>query len=252
MLGVVVAAAVAALPGPALDPAHLAVPSQGFVTRAAGGVVLVDLRGRALGHLDRFRLDEVAQPIRRPREVLLRKGRAGYALGVGGVRRVPRLRGGWPRTRTGCHAGPRPFVICGYPYSRLPRGSTVYLGGRRLIGPLPSPAGRTGGFWVSVELSPDRRTLLLQWEGECETSTAYLARGDGAHLRPAVGTRATESQALGWTRDGRAVLGLPHAACGAGFPRAGIYLLEPRTSRRSFVYPGTGFLWGSAFSPRAS
>jgi hypothetical protein len=251
--GLVVAAlAVAAgLPGPSLDPARLDPPAQGIVVRAGGGVVLVDLRGRVLGHLSGFRTDDVAEPARRPREVLLRRGRAEYALGGRGVRRVARPRGGWPRTPTGCHPGPRPFVICGYPYSRLARSSTIYLGGRRLVGPLPSPAGRTGGYWVSVELSPDRRTLLLQWEGECETSTAYLALANGTHLRPAVGTRATESGALGWTRDGRAVLYLPHAVCGAGFPRAGVYLLDPRSRRRSFVYPGAGLLWGSAFSPRA-
>jgi hypothetical protein len=37
MLGIVVAAALAALPGPALDSAHLTVPRQGLVTGAAGG-----------------------------------------------------------------------------------------------------------------------------------------------------------------------------------------------------------------------
>ena len=204
-----------------------------------------------LGHLSGFRIDDVGQGLRRPRDVLLRKGRAEYALGAGGVRRIPRLRGGWPRTRTGCHPGPRPFVICGYPYSRLARGSTIYLRGRRLLGPLPSPAGWRGGLWVSVELSPDRRMLLLQWEGECETLTAYLARADGTRLRPAVGDRSTESGALGWTRDGRAVLHLPRAVCGAGFERAGVYLLDPRSGRRSFVYPGFGLLWGSAFSSGA-
>src|SRR2546421_3162132 len=145
-----------------------------------------------------------------------------YALGGRGVRRVPRLRGGWPRTRTGCHAAPLPFVICGHPWSRRTRPSTIYLDRRKVLGPLSS-----GGYWVSVELSPDRRTLLLQWEGECETLTAYIARADATRLRPAVGTRATESAALGWTRDGRAVLHLPHGTCGAGFRRAGLYLLEP-------------------------
>jgi hypothetical protein len=201
---VVAAVAVAGgLPGPALDPARLDPPSQGIVVRAGGGVVLVDLGGHVLGHLRGFRVDEVGQVLRRPREVLLRSGRTEYALGGRGLGRVPRLRGGWPRTRTGCHPGPRPFVICGYPWSRPARASTIFVHGRRLLGPLPSPAGRRGGYWVSVELSPDRRTLLLQWEGECETLTAYLARADGTRLRPAVGSRSTESAALGWTRRAR-------------------------------------------------
>jgi hypothetical protein len=85
MLGVVVAAAVAAL------------PPQGLVTRTVAGVALVDLRGHVLRHLDGFRLDEVAEPARRPREVLLRKGSVSYALGRSGVRPMPRLRGGCPR-----------------------------------------------------------------------------------------------------------------------------------------------------------
>jgi hypothetical protein len=225
MLGVVVAAAVAV------------VPPQGLVTRAAAGVVLVDMRGHVLGHLDGFRLDEIAEPARRPREVLLRKGNVSYAFGRSGVRPVPRLRGGWPRTVTGCHPGPAPFTICGYPWSRRARPSTIYLPGRKVL-------GRRGGYWRSVQLSPNRKTLLLQWIGECEIPTAYLTRADGRGLRPI----ASESIALGWTRSGRAVLDLPGGACAGSARRPGIYLLDPRSHRASFVYRGHGRLWGSAFA----
>jgi hypothetical protein len=225
MLGVVVAAAVAAL------------PPQGLVTRAAAGVVLVDMRGHVLRRLDGFRLDEVAEPARRPREVLLRKGSVSYALGPRGVRPVPRLRGGWTRTATGCHPGPAPFVICGYPWSRRARPSKIYLRGRKLL-------SRRGGYWRSVELSPDRRTLLLQWSGECESQTAFLARANGSGLRPV----ATESVALGWTLSGRAVVDLPRGACAGSARRPGIYLVEPRSRQAFFVYRGHGRLWGSAFA----
>jgi hypothetical protein len=225
MLAVVVAAAVAAL------------PPQELVIRTAAGVLLADVRGHVLGHLDGFRIDDVAEPARRPREVLLRKGNVSYALGRSGVRPVPRLRGGWPRTATGCHPGPAPFTICGYPWSLRTRPSTVYRGGRRML-------SRTGGYWRSVELSPDRRALLLQWSGECENQTAYLAHADGSGLRPV----ATESVALGWTWSGRAVVNLPRGACAGSARRPGIYLVEPRSRRASFVYRGHGRLWGSAFS----
>jgi hypothetical protein len=225
MLAVVVAAALVAL------------PPQGLVTRAAAGVVLVDVRGHVLGHLDGFRLEEVTEPARRPREVLLRKGNVSYALGPSGARPVPRLRGGWPRTAAGCHPGPAPFTICGYPWSRRSRPSTIYLRGRKVL-------SRRGGYWRSVELSPDRKTLLLQWSGECESQTAYLARADGSGLRPV----ETESVALGWTRSGRAVVDLPRGACAGGGRRPGIYLLDPRSRRASFVYRGHGRLWGSAFA----
>jgi hypothetical protein len=225
MLGVVVAAAVAAL------------PPQGLVTRAAAGVALVDMRGHVLSHLDGFRLDEVAEPTRRPREVLLRKGSLSYTFGSRGMRPVPPLRGGWPRTQTGCHPGPAPFVICGYPWSRRARPSTIYLRGRKVL-------SRRAGYWRSVELSPDRKTLLLQWSGECESQTAYLARADGSGLRPV----AAESVALGWTRTGRAVLDLPRGACAGNTRRPGIYLVDPQSRRASFVYAGHGRLWGSAFA----
>ena len=225
MLVAVVAAAVAGL------------PPQGLVTRAAAGVVLVDLRGHLVGHLDGFRLDEVAEPARRPREVLLRKGSVSYAFGRSGVRRVTRLRGGWPRTATGCHPGPAPFTICGYPWSLRARPSTVYLRGRKVL-------SRRDGYWRSVELSPNRKTLLLQWSGECESQTAYLARADGRGLRPL----ATESIALGWTRSGRAVVDLPSGACAGAARRPGVYLLDPRTRRAAFVYRGHGRLWGSAYA----
>jgi hypothetical protein len=225
MLGVVVAAAVAAL------------PPQGLAIRAAAGVVLVDGRGHVLRRLDGFRIDEVAEPTRRPCEVLLRKGSVSYALGSRGVRPVSRLRGGWPRTQTGCHPGPAPFVICGYPWSRRARPSTIYLRGRKVL-------SRKGGYWRSVELSPDRKALLLQWSGECESQTAYLARADGSRLRSV----ATESVALGWTWSGRAVVDLPKGACAPSARRPGTYLLDPRTRRASFVYRGHGRLWGSAFA----
>jgi hypothetical protein len=57
-----------------------------------------------------------------------------------------------------------------------------------------------------------------------------------------VGNRSTESSTLGWTSDGRAVLNLPRAVCGSGFRRAGVYLLDPRSRKRSFVYAGSGRL----------
>lgn len=248
--GLVLAAAAVAvgLPGPALDPARFQPPPQGLVVRAKGGVFAVSLRGRVLGHLTGFRVDEVPERARRPREVLLRSGRAEYALGPRGVRPAPRYRGGWPSTARGCHPGPSPFVICGYPYSKRELGSAVYLRGRKLLGPSPSRVGISAGYWSSVQLSPDRRTLLLQWLGECETETAYFARADGSRLRSAVGDRSSESGALGWARDGRAVLYLARGVCGTGFRRPGVYLVDPGSGRHSFVHGGSALLWGSAFS----
>jgi hypothetical protein len=91
-----------------------------------------------------------------------------------------------------------------------------------------------------VWLSPDGKTLLLQWSGECETPSAWFASANGGQLRPVAGNAADESVALGWTNAGRAVVVFPRAACGYGIVRAGIYLVEPSNDRKTFVTPRVG------------
>jgi hypothetical protein len=70
--------------------------------------------------------------------------------------------------------------------------------------------------------------LLAQWSGECEVPNAFFIDGDSvvtvdgySHLGP-----ASDSFALGWTNDGRAVVTLAGGACSMQFPRPGVYLLD--------------------------
>jgi hypothetical protein len=83
--------------------------------------------------------------------------------------------------------------------------------------------------------SPDGRTLLLQWSAECEAPVAYLADADGRRLRTVARDPATESVALGWARDGRAVVAFPHGTCGGAGPRRGTYLVDVASRRASLV-----------------
>jgi hypothetical protein len=229
---------VAALPGPALDPAQLSLPRQGLVVAGAGGLVLRDLRGRVLGHLRGFRVVPLYGS--RPRgEVAVARGGATFALGANGLRRFPLPRRDWPSSARGCHPGPRPYVICGVPYADRRSASTVYLRGRKLLG----PAGRVG-HWRSVVRSPDGRTLLLQWSAECESPVAYLADANGRRLRRVAGSATVESVALGWAGDGRAVVVFPRGVCGATHARPGTYLVEPSSRRLVWVFGGSGELWG--------
>jgi hypothetical protein len=242
---VAVAAAAPALLDRELDPTRLSLPPQGFAVNRPAGVLLRDLRGTSIGLLSGYRVVDLYGP--RPRgEVVVAKGKRTFALGRRGLRAIRRPRADWPRSGHGCHAGPLPYVICGSPYSRKRAASTVYLHGRKLVGPV----GRYGGaptfvgHWRSVERSPDRRTLLLQWSAECEVPVAYFANADGSHLHPVSGDSGVESGALGWARDGRAAVAFPKGACGGTRHVPGTYLVDPRTGRASLAFRGFGAFWG--------
>jgi hypothetical protein len=222
----------AALPGPALAPAALpALPERGLAVWRPGGVVLRSLDGRVLGHLAGFRpVRDHAWP---PGRVGLQgsDGRLYLLDGRGlepatGLGRFPGL---------GCHVNEAPYVVCFH--ERRP--STVRRAGRVVLG----PAGREG-HWESARLSPDGRTLLLQWSAECEIPVAYFATANGRRLRPVV-PGGPDSRALGWSADGRAVVLLPLTSC-AGGPDKGIFLVNPGTGRKQLLARGEGALWAGS------
>lgn len=228
----------ATLPGPDLDPGRLSLPRQGLVAARPGGLVLRDLRGRVLGHLRGFRVVPLYGSRPRGEVAVARRGRS-FALGAHGLRRFTLPRRDWPASERGCHPGPRPYVICGVPYADRRAASAVYLDGRRLVG-----APGSVGHWVSVKRSPDGRTLLLQWSAECESPVAYFADANGRRLRPVARDAATESVALGWAGDGRAVVSFPRGGCGGSHPQPGTYLVDPASRRATLVFPGVAELWG--------
>lgn len=87
----------------------------------------------------------------------------------------------------------------------------------------------TAGWWQRVVASPDRRTLLAQWSGECELQSTYLVSPADGGVRPVFAAHASE--ALGWTRAGLARVRLAEQVWRgkAVLHRPGIYLVDART-----------------------
>jgi hypothetical protein len=116
---------------------------------------------------------------------------------------------------------------------------------------MPEPQPKTPpphGSWRWGWPSPDGRTLLLQWSGECETPNAFFADVESGRVRPVTGERdwrhAPESSAYGWLHDGRAVVYLPRGGCGNGYKRPGYYAIDPRSGRADFLR-AAGAYWTS-------
>lgn len=86
------------------------------------------------------------------------------------------------------------------------------------------PGGRNG-FWRKLLLSPDGKTYLGQWSGECEVQETFFVPAAGGEPRPVTG-RGEESVALGWAPRNRARILVPRAACGSQFRRPGVYLVD--------------------------
>jgi hypothetical protein len=189
--------------GPPLDRNHLpALPRDFLVVERARSAVLVRLDGTVLGHLDRLRPMMLASS-----PALL--GNVQAETIDRAERRLVAFTG---------HAVMRPGLVAH-------------------VRPA-SPHGR----WIGAFRSPDGKRLLLQWSDECETPFAFLASAVGGKARLVTGESslqgAPESYALGWTRDGRALVELPHGECGGGTTPPGVYAFVPGGSR-TLVARGT-------------
>jgi hypothetical protein len=126
----------------------------------------------------------------------------------------------------------------GTPYTifDLSRRVPVKIAGAPTGGRLPGmPA--PDGWWRVLLLSPDGRTLLGQWSGECESQSTYLISTHGGKPRMVF---HSESRARGWSKDGRARVFLAQHGYGpeAAY-RQGLYLVDPKTMKRTLVRPVT-------------
>jgi hypothetical protein len=90
------------------------------------------------------------------------------------------------------------------------------------------PFQQPGGHWSAAQVSPDGRTLLALFSGECESLSAWYIDLTGAeHIPRLVGPPGTEwdSAGLGWTTDGRASVSFGPGVCGTALPDGpGVYL----------------------------
>ena len=91
------------------------------------------------------------------------------------------------------------------------------------------------GWWRALILSPDGKTLLGQWSGECESQSTYLISTHGGRPRTVF---RSESKARGWSKDGRARVFLAEHGFGREVAyRQGLYLVDPKTMKRTLVRP---------------
>lgn len=95
---------------------------------------------------------------------------------------------------------------------------------------VPPPRDSLGGHWAFAFPSPDGSRLLLYWSGECEAPNAFFAPSSGGNPTEATGAsdwrKAPESSALGWTKDGRALVLLGAGGCGYGTRPPGVYAVD--------------------------
>jgi hypothetical protein len=106
--------------------------------------------------------------------------------------------------------------------------------GRARVLTVAKPRG--DGHWTQLLLSPDRRTYLGQWSGECELRVAYLLDADGGKPRAITdyARGSAESVALGWVGR-RARVELPRGQ--PPWLRPGVYLVEPRSMGMTLEHP---------------
>ena len=147
----------------------------------------------------------------------------------------------------GCGVGARDgsswYLLCGDdgPWVDVMTGGAV-----RVLAPrLGRFRDGWAGWYTSVTPSPDGRSLLLQYSGECETPIAFEVSAAGGRPRPVVGgawQRAPESLGVGWTRAGAALVQLLPPACGAS-RSPGLWAFHGRAARR---IAGVGTtVWGA-------
>jgi hypothetical protein len=209
-------------------------PTWGFVLGRAHGVEFVDRSGRIVDRLGGFRLyyDWTV-----PGPVILRSRRVFYTLDVERSRVVP-----LPSRDAAAELAPQ-FQEGVDPIHER------YLDLDR-----PLDALADVGFWAYALPSPDGSTLLGQWEGECESQTAFFVRADGSSPRAVTGERsladARSSSVLGWGRDGAAYVFLGPGGCGSGSSTpAGVYRFTGAGVGRLAIavsHPNGGRMWGTA------
>ena len=136
-----------------------------------------------------------------------------------------------PRTAAARTAPPTPAPVP--QYSQAPGCFAIgadlrFCRGKRAYGTVRGvrverPKGLGGWVWAAA--SPDGRHLAMQWSGECEVPRAYLVPARGGRPRPLAGEQ--NSYALGWTKNGRAIVYVPAiAGCGTS-EDSGLFVISP-------------------------
>lgn len=131
------------------------------------------------------------------------------------------------------------FLLCRRSGPR-DRGSFVFRGRGRIA--IEYPNTGPAGHWSGGFLSPDGRTLLLQWTAECEVPFAFFVPARGGTPRLVFGGRRLEDAqpaiGHGWTLNGEAIVeAMP--TCGAARPNrtSEVWLVTPGGEKRRLSAP---------------
>jgi hypothetical protein len=95
----------------------------------------------------------------------------------------------------------------------------------------PGTRDHLNGLWQWAAASPDGRTILVQWSGECEIPLAFLVAVAEGRPVSVTGEYTRDdpppnSTALGWSDDGRAIVFIPaESGCG-GTNESGVFLID--------------------------
>lgn len=149
------------------------------------------------------------------------------------------------RCGVGARDGASWYLLCGN--ANGPWVDVITGGLARVLAPRLGHGFRDGwdGLYESVTPSPDGRSLLLQYSGECETPIAFEVGAAGGRPRPVVGgawQHAPESVGVGWTHAGAALVQLLPPACGAS-RRPGLWAFHGGAAHR---IAGVGTtVWGA-------
>jgi len=130
------------------------------------------------------------------------------------------------------------FLLCRRSGSQ-DRGRFVFRGRGRI--PIEYPTAGPAGHWSGGFLSPNGRTLLLQWTAECEVPFAVFVAARGGTPRLVFGGERLEDAqpaiAHGWTLRGEAIVeAMP--TCGDVHGRAtALWLVTPSGDERRLSAP---------------
>lgn len=227
-------------------PISAPLPPRGLVVAIEGGVRLLALDGSLLAELPGLQLFDTPDPTARVQLLDASGRRLAVGGGLSSPAAVPAASStspaGPPDCRVSAVVGTAQYLVCHQVSGRVTdsRPATVEVlsnGRRRVLSgpPYRATSGETLGHWRWVLPSPDGRTLLAQWSGECEVPQAFLISvADGAGRRPEGGAvaAARETVGLGWLPSGEVVVDYREGVCGSGDQVPGIYVVTPMGERR--------------------
>ena len=101
-------------------------------------------------------------------------------------------------------------------------------------------------------LSPDGAYIAANLSPGCGPSYSFLVPTTGSRAKPLAGgahglAKGAPSRALGWTHDTQVAVVMAQSGTCESESKSGIYLVDPRTLTRRFIYPRASEMWGASY-----